>query len=225
MSYLIYEGPSVLDGQPIFAALTGIENPSKNAKTGPLAQVYYMRSDMPPVEAIKTGEDSSICGNCPHRGGSCYVNAAQGPSAVYKAHKAGKYQPINPVKAGFGRSIRLGAYGDACIPIEITEKLISKARMWTGYTHQMGAIPGLKEIVQASVETPDQAENYQALGWKTYRTKLPEEKLLKGEILCPSEKGIQCIACGLCNGQQKNIAINVHGVAHKLTKYRNMRAA
>ena len=223
MAFLIYEGPSTLDNAPIFAALTGIDNPSRNQKTGPMAQLYYLRSDVSPIEAIKSGEDASICGQCPHRGGSCYVNAAQGPTAVYKAYKAGKYTPIDPEVAGRNRSIRIGAYGDSVIQVETLERLVSKARMWTGYTHQMDELPELKGLMQASVETPEQAELRWSQGWKTFRTKLPDEPLLKGELYCPSDKGIQCIDCQLCNGRKKNIAIDVHGVSHKLDKYKKFR--
>ena len=36
---IIYRGPSMLDGSPIVAILTGIDKPSHNPKTGPMAQL------------------------------------------------------------------------------------------------------------------------------------------------------------------------------------------
>ena len=53
---------------------------------------------------------------------------------------------------------------------------------------------------------------YQALGAKTFRVALPDDSLYDNEIECLADsKGIQCIDCGLCDGQSKNIAIVVHG--------------
>ena len=82
---ILYEGPSILDGKPIVVIMTGAKAPSHNAKTGAMAQTYILRQDIPPLEAVKSKEDVSICGDCPHKGTSCYVNVGQGPSAVWKA--------------------------------------------------------------------------------------------------------------------------------------------
>jgi len=65
---VFYDGPSMLDGSPIFAALVGLDKPSANTATGTMAQVYIMRSDISPVSAIATGADSAICGSCKMRG-------------------------------------------------------------------------------------------------------------------------------------------------------------
>ena len=50
---------------------------SRNPKTGPMVQLWILRADVHPMEAISTGTDSSICGGCKHRGAngrerSCY---------------------------------------------------------------------------------------------------------------------------------------------------------
>lgn len=220
MSYILYEGESLVDKKPIVVIMTGVDSPSQNSKTGAMAQTYILRSDISPVEAVKTKEDISVCGECPHRGTTCYVNVTQGPTSVWNAYKRGKYKPINLIKAGYNRSIRLGAYGDPNVPIEVWDKLLSKARMWTGYTHQPLQAPGLMKYVQASADTPEEALHYQSLGWKTFRVKVAGEPLLKGEVLCPNTAtGMQCSQCGLCNGVQKNVAIDVHGLKHKIDKY------
>ena len=68
---IIYQGPSLIDGKPIIAIAT---LNSRNGKTGEMIQTWIMRSDIEPHKAIKTGEDSSVCGDCPHRpenDGSC----------------------------------------------------------------------------------------------------------------------------------------------------------
>ena len=87
-SAIIYNGPSLLDGKPIVVIAT---YSNRNTKTGKVVQTYILRSDINPLEASKTGEDYSICGNCPMRGEittdperkqakgrKCYVNLGQG---------------------------------------------------------------------------------------------------------------------------------------------------
>ena len=97
--FVIYEGQSLLDGAPIVAiALTGSSNP----KTGDMVQTYILRQDVRPAEALRTGQDASICGDCKHRpllGGACYVVVAQGPTVVWKGYKAGKRKTCATCKA------------------------------------------------------------------------------------------------------------------------------
>jgi len=226
MSYIIYEGPSLLDNKPIVVIMTA-GGKSKNEKTGGMAQTYILRSDIPPLEAIKTGEDASICGECPHRpstGGSCYVNVGQGPRSVWEAYKRGVYKHMNPVEAGTGQSIRLGAYGDLAMPHELWYNLISKAKNWTGYTHQPYKFSALKGIVQASADSKEQALSLQQQGWKTFRVKTAEEPLLPKELMCPNTThGVQCKDCNLCQGNKANIAIDIHGLPHKIAKFKTWR--
>jgi hypothetical protein len=61
----VWEGPSELDGAPIMLLLTGLAKSSKNAKTGDLLQTWILRSDVAPHVAVKTGQDSSVCGFVP----------------------------------------------------------------------------------------------------------------------------------------------------------------
>jgi hypothetical protein len=77
--YILYKGPSVLDGAPIVVIATMSTN---NGKTGDMVQTWILRDDVSPLEATKTGQDSSVCGECPHRhylGGACYVTVFQAP--------------------------------------------------------------------------------------------------------------------------------------------------
>ena len=62
--FIIYDGPSVLDGQPIIAVAT---LKTSNAKTGNMIQTWIMRRDIEPHLAIKSGDDSSVCGGCVQR--------------------------------------------------------------------------------------------------------------------------------------------------------------
>ena len=62
---IIYNGPSLLDGKPIVAIATYSD---RNSKTGKVLQTYIIRSDISPLNASKSGEDFSICGDCKFRG-------------------------------------------------------------------------------------------------------------------------------------------------------------
>jgi hypothetical protein len=74
----------------------------------------------------------------------------------------------------------------------------------------------------ASADSEYEAAGFQNVGWKTFRVKSPEDALMDGEILCLNEtNGIQCKVCGVCDGQKINVAINVHGLSHKINKFKN----
>ena len=95
-SAVVYDGPSAIDGAPIFAVATVA---SSNRKTGGMVQVWIMRRDIDPVTANRTGADYSICGNCPLRGRAnnnpkgyatgrgCYVNLVHGPLGIFKKYQ------------------------------------------------------------------------------------------------------------------------------------------
>ena len=218
--HILYEGPSLIDGGPIFAALTGLDRPSQNIKTGPMLQTWILRSDIKPTDALKTGDDKSVCGLCPHRGTTCYVNVGQAPNNVYKSYIAGNFERTNLKKLGYKQRIRVASYGDgAAIPIKVWDDLLSHASDWTGYTHQPLLSPELKRYCHASADTVEQAELYQNLGWKTFRIKAENEPLQKSEIICPSSKGVQCITCLKCNGTTQNVAIDVHGAQWKINRF------
>lgn len=223
---IVYEGPSMLDHEPIVAIATGLGTKSKNPKTGDMIQVWIIRQDVAPIEAVKTGTDSSVCGGCPHRGSSCYVNVAFAPHQVWKAYKAGKYGrgTLNDIATAMeGRAVRLGAYGDpAALPIILLNALTTKARTFTGYTHQWTHAEGLKPYCMASVDNEAEYARAVAEGWRTFRVRRSHEALVAGEIQCPaSEEGgklVECATCGLCKGtsrKAKNIAIVVHGARAK----------
>jgi hypothetical protein len=120
-------------------------------------------------------------------------------------------------------TIRLGAYGDpGAVPIKIWQQLLLHAKGWTGYTHQALISLELKGICMASADSEYEAAEFQNAGWKTFRVKSPEDALMEGEILCLNEtNGIQCKACGVCDGRKINVAINVHGLSHKINKFKN----
>lgn len=218
---ILYEGQSVLDGAPIVAIAT---LSSKNGKTGNMVQTWIMRSDIDPMEAIKTKQDVSICGGCPHRhalGGACYVNIAQAPLAVWKAYKRGAYSYITDEGVGDylnGRFIRLGSYGDpAAVPVLIWEYVTSLASGWTGYTHQIGHPKFDSRILRfcmVSADTPKAAHMHRKSGLRTFRVKTPGAPIMAGEVVCPSETGVKCADCRACSGALSagaSIVIDVHG--------------
>ena len=92
-SAIIYNGPSLLDGQPIVVIAT---YSNRNTKTGTVVQTYILCRDTNPLEASKTGADFSICGDCTMRGEvttdpqrkqakgrRCYVNLGRGVLLVW----------------------------------------------------------------------------------------------------------------------------------------------
>lgn len=221
---VIYQGPSMIDGSPIVVIVTGFRK-SKNSKTGAMLQTWILRADQTPTEAVKSGADQSICGDCRHRDSSCYVVVAQAPLAVYKAWQAGRYQdwtgafPDNRLQ---GRQIRLGAYGDpAAVPFRVWRRVFEqKLAGWTGYTHQWRNpdVQRLRNFVMASVDSPEEQAQASAAGWRTFRVRHAGETLGEREVICPAsdEAGNRttCEACNLCQGQRsdaKSIVITVHG--------------
>ena len=92
---ILYEGKSEIEkDKDIVVIATGIKGKSKNPKTGDMVQTWVLLKDERPNDAVKSGADSAICGDCKHRpfnGGKCYVNTWQAPLSVWKAYQKGKY--------------------------------------------------------------------------------------------------------------------------------------
>ena len=65
--FILYEGPSTFDGEPIVVIITGYETPTSNRKTGDMLQSWIIKQGDYPSEAIKLGTDNSVCGTCPLR--------------------------------------------------------------------------------------------------------------------------------------------------------------
>tara|TARA_Y100000004_G_scaffold119246_1_gene134002 strand:- start:591 stop:1304 length:714 start_codon:yes stop_codon:yes gene_type:complete len=224
---------SPIDQQLCVAILT---LKSGNRKTGNMAQVFILRDNVNPVVAIDTGDDYSICGDCPHRKNSygersCYVNVArQGPNSVWKAYKNGSYLPafsnLETLESALkGRSIRWGAYGDpAIIPPHIFLIVNGFAKTHTGYTHQWReSFAGFyKGYFQASCDGLQDYLEASAHGWKTFAV-APVGETLPGK-LCPAtvdNSQAQCITCRLCDGAKENIYVEAHGTGKNYIKGAN----
>jgi hypothetical protein len=138
---ILYRGPSLIDGTPIVCVATGLARKSKNPKTGKLIQTYILADDsQTPVEAWKSGGDKAICGQCPHRGTTCYVDVTKGPLSVYRAVQRGTYPQFDPklhARLFRGRVVRLGSYGDpAAVPLEAGPGGVPARRLHRGASHQ-----------------------------------------------------------------------------------------
>jgi hypothetical protein len=221
---VIYEGPSMINNEPIVAIATGIKNKSSNIKTGPMVQTWILAQNESPAVAAKSGEDAAVCGDCPLRPsktGACYVVLFQGPRSIWATWKRGGYPSLN-TDAFTGQPVRFGAYGDpAAVPFYIWDDIGIQARLVTGYTHQWRTCDPLhKHYCMASVEDEEGALEARARGWRTFRvTTSPGDKSLSKEAICPAseEAGhkIQCIDCGACDGtaskRKSHIVIHAHG--------------
>lgn len=195
---------------------------SKNGKTGKMAQVWILHRHIDPLTAVKTGADVKVCGNCKHRGTTCYVQIGRAPMAVWKAYKRGAYQRIKSFRVFNGKRVRLGAYGDpAFMPRRTVNAIVAHAEKWTGYTHQWTSADWLRGIVMASVDSPVERAAALAMGWRLFEVG-KGLAVPAGSILCPASdeagKRTQCIRCVLCDGARpgdarKNIYIPVHGAA------------
>ena len=237
LGYIAYEGPSELDGKPIVVIINKIYSASKNDKTGDLVQSFIIRSDVPPVEALQTGDDASICGDCEHRPinakltgkAPCYVNVGRSVRAVYEAYKRGRYDRISLHELALklaGKKLRIGTYGDgAATPVSVWQTLTTYTAGHVGYTHQW-ARNGFNnsawaKLTMASADTVEQAKTAHKLGYRTFRVSIGIDKQ-QGEISCPasaeSGKKTTCSDCMLCAGttkQAKHIVIADHGLGYK----------
>jgi len=243
---VLYSGPSVLDGKPVVCVAVGLAHKSKNAKTGDLIQTYVLPGDESPVDALRSGADEAVCGQCPHRPqvqqdgtrklGSCYVSVWQAPQTVWRAFRSGRYPAFDPIQhlpLFQGRAVRLGAYGDpAAVPLAVWDGVTSVAANWTGYTHQWRTCDRrYARVCMASCETVEDRRAAKALGYRTFRVRLPEEALDEGEFVCPAseEAGhrLTCETCKACSGakgggRNASPVIVVHGHNWKARAYREV---
>jgi hypothetical protein len=226
LGYVIQESTSPIDGSPIVVILT---MGSSNRKTGNMCQVWILRADVNPVQAVNTGEDYSICGNCPHRkqadgSRSCYVNVGQAPNSVWKTYQAGKYErdlhALGAREAVKGRKIRWGAYGDPALVNRLTFRVLNNAAAGhTAYTHQwkepwaqwtaghmQASCDGMADYLEAS-----------SRGFKTFAV-IPKNGDSYSGKLCPATaegSKVTCLTCSLCDGVKADIFVEAHGSGAK----------
>lgn len=217
---VLYEGNSLLNGDPIAAIATGLYDPSSNSGTGRMVQIWILHAKQHPMDAIRLGLDAAICGDCDFRAKgengtqrSCYVTM-MAPGNIWKGYQAGRYAFINNgntakrLLKGTRRNVRVGAYGDpAAIPYGYWHVLLSGLKH-TGYTSQWRTCDQrLQRLFMASVRSATEYAEATAKGWRTYRTRLADDPLLPREFICPkTDEGgnaAECDTCLLCDGTRR----------------------
>jgi hypothetical protein len=213
---VLYHGPSMYDGAPIVCIVTGLagKRASANRKTGGMLQTWILRADVDPIAALRSREDSSVCGSCKHRGDpetgrsrTCYVNVGQAPLSVWRAWQRGAYgAPLADAESiaalGAGLGVRLGSYGDpAAVPANVWHALTSRAAFRTGYTHGWrDAEPSLAQLCMASADSLGEAREARERGFRTFRVAAFGDTFREvGEARCPaSEEAGKRVTCDGC---------------------------
>lgn len=237
LGYIAYQGPSQIDGRPIVVIVNKLAG-SDNAKTGAdLVQTFIIRADVAPTDALKTGDDVSICGQCVHRPilaktngqAPCYVNVGRSVRSVFQAYKRGRYQRATPGQLRAilaGRKIRLGTYGDpAAAPVAMWQEITADAAGVVGYSHQWQAVnfdhAAWAPLVMASADNIDEAAQANLFGMRVFRVSVGVDRQ-PGEATCPAsaegKRRATCDTCMLCGGTSKaarDIVIADHAVGHK----------
>jgi hypothetical protein len=231
----VWEGLSALDGKtPIKVIATGVPwvggkgSKSSNVKTGPMIQVWILRADVSPLDAISRGLDEAICGTCPHRskasGGTavCYVEVGRAPQRIWIADRDNGSTPF--VLAAFvNQRIRFGAYGDpAAVPASVWQELQSVAREVTGYTHAWRtADPAFAGFTMASVDSVEEWPVAKSAGYRSFVVLESNAAKPRGAAHCPAsaERGnlttcFDCLKCsGTGSGRTGDVFINAHGAS------------
>jgi hypothetical protein len=235
---VIYRGASELDGAPIFAVATGLQKDSNNRKLGKnLVQTWILREDTNPYQAVMTGDDASVCGDCMHRGTTegykvttrtCYVLVLFAPLGIWRCYRSQPELPVAELTQLFsGRGVRLGAYGDpAAVPPWVWQSVTAEAAFWTGYTHQWRTCdPVFAQWCMASCDSPADRVAARMLGYRTFRvtTHDAREDRRQNEVVCPAsaEMGHRttCDRCRACSGTtgtaEHDVVITIHGIGAK----------
>lgn len=226
--FIVDRGISPIDGQPYVAIAT---LRSTNAKTGDMVQVFILRPDIAPLDAIASGDDRTICGDCPHRRRwvaklgryvrTCYVDVPKSVTSVWRAFARGSYPEYDPsLHARFlrGRRIRWGAYGDPAILHEsVVRTLTALADGHTGYSHQWHEpwAQWARGLFQASCDSFADYLAASAAGWRTFAV-VPQGDTPYSGKLCPATaegSEAQCLTCRLCDGAKQDVYVEAHGIA------------
>lgn len=238
---ILWMGPSPVDGKPVVAIVTGLTSGSDNRKTGSMVQTWIIRADVCPTVAIKSGEDVSICDQCPHRGRdvvgrrgavrrvrTCYVNVGQAPRQVFECFRNGRYLMWGDPRLKLApryRGVRIGSYGDpTVVPVAVWDDLVATLApdVQTGYSHRWRVSPEYRHLCMASADSPQDVADATEQGWRSFFVAPDGAEVGKGAINCPSDPTrpgthVSCADCGQCSGSggkfTRNIYIRPHGPA------------
>lgn len=219
---VFYHGPSRLNGDDILVIGTAQNG---NRKIGAMLQLWIMPA-ISPIEAVRTGRDAAVCGDCALRGDGhgksrvCYVEWWRSVENIWQSSaRADVMTPSDFAREHSGLQLRIGAYGDpVAVPMHVWQPLLDSAAGWTAYTHQWRTqlAHEYQSWCMASVETHADQLVASRLGWRTFRVRPEDGALSSSEVVCPHEQNesIKCASCELCRGasrQAKHIVVTVHG--------------
>lgn len=221
---IVYDGPSLLTGDPIIVVVSAQNG---NRKIGHMLQLWIMLRDVSPIQTVKTGTDRAVCGDCNLRGDGhgrrrvCYVETFRSVENIWQAR--GKAQRLTPeafADVARGLQLRIGAYGDpVAVPLSVWLPLLAVCGGWTAYSHSWKrADDAFKAWCMASVDTDQEQAAAAAQGWRTFRVRPVDGPVLASEVICPHERddAVKCAGCSLCRGAArpaKHVVVTVHGVA------------
>ena len=163
--------------------------------------------------AIRHG--TKKCKKCNAAIVACYVLTFQAPRAAQAGSRA-KSVPTDVLERFKAKAakkpIRFGFYANmGNVPKGDMEPLFQaceRPKGWTCYEHDWEdpSKQWLNRWAMASVDSVEEKERANALGWKTFRHISDESEMTKDEIMCVhTSHGVQCRDCGLCNGRVCNI--------------------
>ena len=246
-TFVLWAGPSALDGTPVMVVASCVSEPSENGKTGDMVQLAIMRADMAPIDAWARGLDGAVCpAACGHRSkarggeGTCYVNKARLSetwSAARRAVDAGRvgYRP-GMFK---GARVRFGMEGDpAAIPLDVWAPILADSgAAHTGYTAAWRSLPvEWSRFFMASVSTPADYLRARSAGWRPFAASasVTDDAAYRdaGATLCEAERPTPsaCVDCLQCNGARPNDArpgryLPIHGAMGAAVRKRNDKRA
>ena len=188
---------------------------SSNSKTGNIPNINFMPDNVKPTDSVKSGDDASVCGNCPLRpinfnpkthDKPCYLNLGFGQNSIFNADGRGNIPSFNwEAKTILEDIIRIGTWGDsASLEKSLLLQIVKLAKRVVNYTHQweLKKFNFLKAFSMASVHTVADKIKANKLGFRTFRTIKPlpfadhvkhinkgknyAKDLQADEILCPN---------------------------------------
>jgi hypothetical protein len=245
---IVYNGPSIINGENIVAVATGISTPTENRDTGDMLQIWYMMRELDPVSARSQRSTCKGigCGTCPaYR--FCYVVDIQASLSIWHCVNDGRYPSLSegqslhqyaqehiPPYRLRGLGVRLGAVGDPMsVGLDVTNNVILNGfTKWSGYTNQWRGMDRASNtawanIVMASCISPLDMLKAKQLGYRTFRIRSAAGKVLSTEAVCPKtpEAGrqMQCCSCLGCMGNASkghgtDYTVIVHGA--KKTRFK-----
>lgn len=155
----------------------------------------------------------------------CYVLVHNAPQSSWKAwNRAGRPSgdiaatALAIAKTAVRSGVRMGAYGDpAAVPFYVWRDLFAALPpniTRTGYTHQWRSTlftgplayahrDWCRENLMASCDTPDEAMQASAAGWRYFLAMMPGQASPERSIECLADRDVKprtCETCGICDG-------------------------